>query len=569
MRTTTLLPLRAIVFFSFPLLLLTLPQSALGQSEFTVSFQYELGGSLPSPDLYSITGVGALTLQTDNAPWLSVSLSSNSAPAILTIGLNPISAGALAPGTYTSIATVSSQNSITWIITLNVTKPPPAGQLMVSPANLAFQQLAAGTTTPGSLAVTSSGSPITYIVSANAQWLTVIGTTPAVNGGWSGTTPGTISVFASANLLAGTYSGTITLTSSQATNSPLTIPVTLTVASPSVTVSQSNLVFTSQEGTPSFLSDAIALTSQIPVSFTVSVSGGAWLSVAPSSGTTPASLIASVNPGGLAVGTYTGVITLLPNGGTATTVSVVLTVTSAMPTITSVENAASFASSAVAQGSLFSIFGRSLGPEVSAKAMSFPLAATLDGVNVWVNGYLSYPVFVSSTQINAILPSSVPAGDSEVIVSYNDQSSMPFPVTVAPTAFGAFFQVVNSADVAIAQNYADGAYVLNAPAAPTHPGDIVIVWGTGLGGINAPDNVPPGENAENMTNVPIAITVGGVATQALYAGRQAQTPAVDNIYFKVPDGVPYGCQVPIEIVAGGVAANVVDIAITADGSPCQ
>ena len=44
---------------------------------------------------------------------------------------------------------------------------------------------------------------------------------------------------------------------------------------------------------------------------------------------------------------------------------------------------------------------------------------------------------------------------------------------------------------------------------------------------------------------------------------------MDNIYFTVPKGVPYGCQVPVVITAGGITANSTNIAITADGSPCQ
>jgi hypothetical protein len=44
---------------------------------------------------------------------------------------------------------------------------------------------------------------------------------------------------------------------------------------------------------------------------------------------------------------------------------------------------------------------------------------------------------------------------------------------------------------------------------------------------------------------------------------------VDNVYFTVPAGVPYGCAVPVVINAGGVAANTTNIAITADGSACH
>jgi len=72
-----------------------------------------------------------------------------------------------------------------------------------------------------------------------------------------------------------------------------------------------------------------------------------------------------------------------------------------------------------------------------------------------------------------------------------------------------------------------------------------------------------------MTNVPVTIMVGGVAEQRLYAGRQPDTAAVDNICFTAPSGVPSGCQVPVAITAGGLPANTTAIAISADGSPCK
>jgi uncharacterized protein (TIGR03437 family) len=55
----------------------------------------------------------------------------------------------------------------------------------------------------------------------------------------------------------------------------------------------------------------------------------------------------------------------------------------------------------------------------------------------------------------------------------------------------------------------------------------------------------------------------------LYAGRQPDTAAVDNIYFTVPSGTTPGCYVPVVITAGGLPANNTVIAITADGSPCK
>src|SRR5262249_57246378 len=66
--------------------------------------------------------------------------------------------------------------------------------------------------------------------------------------------------------------------------------------------------------TPAPSSQSIALgTSGINLSYLVTfttASGGNWLSVTPTSGTTPSSITATVNPTNLAPGTYTGQITV-------------------------------------------------------------------------------------------------------------------------------------------------------------------------------------------------------------------------------------------------------------------
>ena len=182
--------------------------------------------------------------------------------------------------------------------------------------------------------------------------------------------------------------------------------------------------------------------------------------------------------------------------------------------------------------------------------------------------YDAYLVFASKGQLNAILPSNVPIGDAQLTVTYNGKTSAPANIRIAKTSFGVFFQRVNGKDLAIAQNVASATdYPLNLPDTPAKPGQIVILWGTGLGPISGADNGAPGGG--DMTGVPVTITVGGVSAARVYAGRQPETAAVDNIYFTVPAGVPYGCQVPVAITAGGVAANTTLIAITASGAVCQ
>ena len=107
--------------------------------------------------MYSVYGTlpVALTLRTDGAKWLSASLSSSTEPAILTISVNPTG---LAVGTYTSIVTVTSSNTLTWIVSLSVT----AASQPVAPATVGtvafwhFEEGPAGGTAGGTGSIVDS-----------------------------------------------------------------------------------------------------------------------------------------------------------------------------------------------------------------------------------------------------------------------------------------------------------------------------------------------------------------------------------------------------------------------------
>ena len=180
-------------------------------------------------------------------------------------------------------------------------------------------------------------------------------------------------------------------------------------------------------------------------------------------------------------------------------------VVDAVPAIagSGIVNTASYAAGTIAQGSLFTIFGSNLGPSAPVTAGSFPILATLGGVSVQImqNGqhYSGWVMYASAGQVNAILPSNVPSGPAQVTVTYNGQTSAAANFTVVTTSFGVFFAATNAA---IAQNYVSpSSYPVNQPPAPAKPGQIVLLWGTGLGPISAPDNVAPGAAAVDMTNV--------------------------------------------------------------------
>ncbi|MBP6820070.1 MAG: S8 family serine peptidase [Acidobacteria bacterium] len=96
----------------------------------------------------------------------------------------------------------------------------------VSPSNLSFAATTGGSNPANqTISITNTGSgTLNWAQSDNASWLTV---TPA-----SGTAPSTLTASVNiSGLAAGTYNGTITVTATGATNTPLSIPVSLTVSS--------------------------------------------------------------------------------------------------------------------------------------------------------------------------------------------------------------------------------------------------------------------------------------------------------------------------------------------------
>src|SRR5207302_1620741 len=135
-------------------------------------------------------------------------------------------------------------------------------------------------------------------------------------------------------LAAGTYNGTISVAATGAGNSPRTVAVALTVtAAPNLTLTPSSLNFAYQVGgaTPAGQSVAVA-SSGAALSYAVT-SSATWLAATPASGSTPGSLSVSVNPSGLAAGTYNGTISVSATGAgnSPQRVSVTLTVTVAPP----------------------------------------------------------------------------------------------------------------------------------------------------------------------------------------------------------------------------------------------
>jgi uncharacterized protein (TIGR03437 family) len=222
----------------------------------------------------------------------------------------------------------------------------------------------------------------------------------------------------------------------------------------------------------------------------------------------------------------------------------------------------------IAQGSIFTIFGENLGPTAAKSVTSFPLGTTFQGVSVSVtqNGVTTqaYPIFVSPTQINAVMPSSVTPGLATLRVLYQTSKSNANTIQIAASAPGVFAVSSGGYGPGIIQNFVSATSVpLNSSVTPTAPGQSVVIWGTGLGPVTFPDNVAP---TVGNVSTPVTVTVGGQAATVLYSGRAPCCSGVDQIVVTLPTNVPLGCWVPVSINAGGVVSNTTTLAIAAPGA---
>jgi hypothetical protein len=307
------------------------PTPTIGVSPAALTFNYQSGGAVPSGQNVALSSSGTnfnYTVST-SATWLAATPVSGTTPGSVSVSVNPQS---LSAGTYTgtvSIASSGASNSPrTVAVTLNVTAAQlPA--LTASPASLTYSYQIGGSAPAAQVVAISSGSAVSYTTSKSTTWLSV---TPA-----SGTTPGNLSVSVNpSGLTAGTYTGNVTVTSAGASNSPKNVPVTLTVTaatSPTMTVSPLNLTFNYQSGGANPAAQAVNVTGTTALPYSTGTNA-AWLSVSPASGTTPGGLSVSVNPSGLAAGTYTGTVTVTGTGASNSPqkVSVTLAVTATPPT---------------------------------------------------------------------------------------------------------------------------------------------------------------------------------------------------------------------------------------------
>ncbi|HEY7391633.1 MAG TPA: hypothetical protein VH640_24170 [Bryobacteraceae bacterium] len=537
---------------SIPVILTTSggANGSLTFSPTSLTFQSTNGTATPGTQSIGVTAASATQFTITSNSWINVSYPGNLVtPHTLTVSVNP----AGLPNGLTSGSINVTAGGVTQVIpvTLTVTgNPSTGGTISASPQSLSFTAVVGGASQNHTVTVSSSGGPTSFTVStsSSAAWLSASPTTASTQSNI------TVTVNPS-GLTASNYQGTVTISA----GNTVTIPVTLTVqAPPAISASVSNLSFSYVSGGSTPASQALTINGSTG-GFTATAASdtGSWLSVTPASGNAGATITVSVNPSGIGIGQHTGTITVTGTNGLTgqVAVSVALTVNPPQASVTRVVNGASFLSGPVSPGEVITLFGANLGPAgqtFTAQLDSLgKLATQLGGVQAFINGFPAPMIYVSATQVSAVVPYEIAANPrANIWLTYQGQTSNIVTLPIAATAPGIFTQ--NSSGSGAAGYNAD--FSLNGPNNPAPKGSTVVLFLTGEGqtipaGVTGTINSSPTQNPVPAAS--ISVLIGGQPATYSYAGGiDGVVEGILQINAQVPTNVPSG-TVPVTVLIGG------------------
>jgi uncharacterized protein (TIGR03437 family) len=445
-----------------------------------------------------------------------------------------------------------------------------SAQVTATPASITATQN--GTTVPAAqtITLTSQTPGLTFIAQGNQPWIRVTPTSGSVTSQGTAVTVN----FESANLAPGEYTGNVTINVSGV--QVITIPVALRVQTgATLQVSPTTLTFAATQGAAAPAAQTLNLTSSSAavINFTATatstVGNTSWLRVEPASGTTPGSLRVSVDPAGLAAGTYNGVITINSTNASnpSVTVNVTMTVSApALPQIRALLNSASGLARGVSPGMIATLFGSNMAPSTQ----TFPtitnnmVPTTLADVQVLFDN-VPAPILYAGPgggqdQVNLIVPYGVGGRQSaSVVVSYRGVRSNPITYSVTESSPGIFTVPSGGSGQGAVLNENN---TVNAAANPARRGQVIQIYATGEGlvvpAVTEGQVIQPVAAELRRPILPVQVRLGDMVLNPEYAGSApGLVSGALQVNVRIPENFPVTAtqNVPVTIQVGSVASQ--------------
>jgi uncharacterized protein (TIGR03437 family) len=212
----------------------------------------------------------------------------------------------------------------------------------------------------------------------------------------------------------------------------------------------------------------------------------------------------------------------------------------------------------LAKGAWATIFGTTLSqstrswgaPDFSGNVMP----TSLDGVRVLVNGVQAPLSYISPTQVNFQVPTNLAGASASIVISNSIGQSN--SVTFGYQDVQPYFFLVGNDRKYAAVTHSDGTLVApvgyfgaSVNCSPAHPGETVVLYGSGFGATNP--SIPSGQLVSApapLANVAaLSITVGSQSARIAFAGLTIA--GVYQTNFVVPN-VPDGDLLLLGVIAG-------------------
>lgn len=222
--------------------------------------------------------------------------------------------------------------------------------------------------------------------------------------------------------------------------------------------------------------------------------------------------------------------------------------------VIAVENAASFATGAIAPGEILELSGITIGPRPAVSSAVSPVGTSLGGTTVTINGTPAPILYTQADQTNIIVPWGATGTTASIVVTQGTTVSQTLSVPMAAAAPGLF----TLSGAALAWNQ-DGTLNSATNAAPA--GSVVVLYATGLGQTD-----PAGQDGSRYSSLvlaetvaPVTATVGGKAATVIYAGSApGQIAGVMQVEVVVPAGAGTG-SVPVVITTSGASSSAAPV----------
>jgi len=211
----------------------------------------------------------------------------------------------------------------------------------------------------------------------------------------------------------------------------------------------------------------------------------------------------------------------------------------------------------VSPGGMVSLFGSAIGPlqpagtRLDANGL---IATELAAVRVLFNGTPAPLLYVSQSQINAIVPYSVEAFDS-VTVEIQKEGQIVGSITLpVVNAVPRIFTNTGTGTGQAAAVNADGR--LNSAANPVRAGTALSIYATGGGGESVvPVDGRLAHDASQLLRLPTTVTIGNQNARVLYAGAAPDAAGLLQVNVIVPAQSERGNSVPVVVRVGGAPSQ--------------